>query len=786
MRIRLLFGILFLLSSCREPPDLTIFNESTVGAEIDTTPPKIKWLSPRFDAVVNEVIAVTCQLEDKSGIATVELWVDSMQTNIIDMSIADFIYKLNWSVTNYNNGDKPLLFIKAIDIAGNDTISQKIRVIIDENYVYPEPVYLYPLDSLFVDSVFSGYKVRWWYSGDQHFKKYILQKSIDPLMTENTEIFSTEKKSIIQYNDYENTNETVTYYHITVEDIFGKQTVGNVVSTAMTSMPLQWNIQSVQYTANSLSVSWDTPEFDHYNSHQLLYAGQRNGNFEILAEYHDSLQYQYEGQYSPLSENWFSILTQDSIGQKSVSEPYMHAPPQVPVIDSVFYIDNSFRIQWSIEPDLDFANYRILFSENEDVFSLSDIFQINNQAEDTLHHSINESEYYLYQVITTDAWGLETRGPIIMASSFYKFAVIDTNDSNEALYSVIANHEGKYVAVGGDKDVNSICNEGGWFVRFDEYGEVEISKNIGESNSALCSITHASVGEYFVTGYKDENLLIKKIDNNGSVIWSNDYGFEYSDAGNAIISLSDGNIGVTGYTVSTANTDILVVKISEDDGSEIWSTFIGGNETDEGHDILPSANGGMFILGETHSQGDTDGDIWILELDSDGIIIDTLLINLPGKQIGYSFAKAENGGFAIAGETYGSSGVTDALMIQVNGMGEIEWTFSYGGIYNDMGYSMGYSLVYSDGGWILAGKTYSYDLGSGDGWDGWLVKVSEVGSFVWMQTYGGTNDDSILDIDIAEDGGFIICGSYDQGSQYNGWLIKTDSRGNYKGIVGYP
>ena len=118
-------------------------------------------------------------------------------------------------------------------------------------------------------------------------------------------------------------------------------------------------------------------------------------------------------------------------------------------------------------------------------------------------------------------------------------------------------------------------------------------------------------------------------------------------------------------------------------------------------------------------------------------------------------------------------------MIQIDGTGEVEWTFSYGGIYNDMGYS----LVYSDGGWILAGQTYSYDIGSGDGW---LLKVSEVGSFVWMQIYGGTNDDSIFDIDIAEDGGFIICGSYDQGSQYDGWFIKTDSRGNYKGIVGYP
>ena len=61
-------------------------------------------------------------------------------------------------------------------------------------------MYLYPLDSLFVDSVFSGYTVRWWYSGDQHFKKYILQKSIDPLMTENTEIFSYLKIWIYENN----------------------------------------------------------------------------------------------------------------------------------------------------------------------------------------------------------------------------------------------------------------------------------------------------------------------------------------------------------------------------------------------------------------------------------------------------------------------------------------------------------------------------------------------------------------------------------------------------------
>jgi hypothetical protein len=114
-----------------------------------------------------------------------------------------------------------------------------------------------------------------------------------------------------------------------------------------------------------------------------------------------------------------------------------------------------------------------------------------------------------------------------------------------------------------------------------------------------------------------------------------------------------------------------------------------------------------------------------------------------------------------------------------------EWLFSYGSIYNDRGYS----LVYSDGGWVLAGQTFSYTSIQGSGTsDGWLVKVSEVGDFEWMQTYGDTNNDTAFDIDVASDGGLIICGSTFniQDNQNAGWLIKTDSRGNYKGILSYP
>ena len=84
----------------------------------------------------------------------------------------------------------------------------------------------------------------------------------------------------------------------------------------------------------------------------------------------------------------------------------------------------------------------------------------------------------------------------------------------------------------------------------------------------------------------------------------------------------------------------------------------------------------------------------------------------------------------------------------------------------------------------MAGKTYSFNNYGGE--DAWLVKVNNLGVLEWEQIYGGPNDDYAKDITITPDGGFIICGSFDQGNQNDGWLIKTDSRGNNKEILPYP
>ena len=122
MHIQRVFWIILVLLSCKEPPVLPLEGELSV----DIFPPIIKWISPRFDAVVNEMVAVKCKVTDKSGIANVEIWVDdSLQSDIKSILISDSIYTLNWPIMNYNNGDTPLLFIKAFDNEGNDTVSGK-------------------------------------------------------------------------------------------------------------------------------------------------------------------------------------------------------------------------------------------------------------------------------------------------------------------------------------------------------------------------------------------------------------------------------------------------------------------------------------------------------------------------------------------------------------------------------------------------------------------------------------------------------------------------------------
>ena len=144
--------------------------------EVDSDPPIIKWISPRFDAVVKEIITIECQVIDTGGVVLVELFVDSLLSGINSNSTSDTTFEFLWQTTSFTDGSEPQLNIHAADNEGNDTVSQIIRVIVDNNHSYPIPIDMHSIDSNFTtsDTTFYGYKLKWYSSLDSYFSKYIL------------------------------------------------------------------------------------------------------------------------------------------------------------------------------------------------------------------------------------------------------------------------------------------------------------------------------------------------------------------------------------------------------------------------------------------------------------------------------------------------------------------------------------------------------------------------------------------------------------------------------------
>jgi hypothetical protein len=142
---------------------------------------------------------------------------------------------------------------------------------------------------------------------------------------------------------------------------------------------------------------------------------------------------------------------------------------------------------------------------------------------------------------------------------------------------------------------------------------------------------------------------------------------------------------------------------------------------------------------------------------------------------GYSVVATSDGGYAVAGYTYSyGAGNSDFWLVKTDASGTAIWNQTYGGTGSEWGSSL---IQTSDGGYAVAGSTLSFGAGSSDVW---LVKTDSIGNMQWNQTYGGTDFDYGYSVVQTSDGGYAIAGfteSYGFGLD-DFWLIKTASDGD--------
>jgi len=135
-----------------------------------------------------------------------------------------------------------------------------------------------------------------------------------------------------------------------------------------------------------------------------------------------------------------------------------------------------------------------------------------------------------------------------------------------------------------------------------------------------------------------------------------------------------------------------------------------------------------------------------------------------------------DGGYAIAGTTYSfGAGSADFWLVKVDSSGNMQWNQTYGGPEADCAYSI---VQTGDGGYAITGQTYSFGAGNSDFW---LVKLDSSGSLQWNRTYGGSGSDYANSVVQTSDGGYALAGttsSFSDDGQADFWLVKTDSNGN--------
>jgi uncharacterized delta-60 repeat protein len=120
-----------------------------------------------------------------------------------------------------------------------------------------------------------------------------------------------------------------------------------------------------------------------------------------------------------------------------------------------------------------------------------------------------------------------------------------------------------------------------------------------------------------------------------------------------------------------------------------------------------------------------------------------------------SIVQTSDGGYIVAGKTYsfGASGFY-FWILKLDPAGSVAWQKMCGGGSDEEAYSVQQT---SDGGYIVAGSGNSFNISNGG--DVWVLKLDSAGGVTWQKTYGGTGSDIAYSIRQTSDGGYIAAGT---------------------------
>ena len=325
--------------------------------------------------------------------------------------------------------------------------------------------------------------------------------------------------------------------------------------------------------------------------------------------------------------------------------------------------------------------------------------------------------------------------------------------------AVIRTNDDGYVIAGTTRS-SGAGSDDAYIVKLDANGLLQWSKTVGGANSERASaMTKTADGGYVIAGSTtsfgagNSDMYIVKLDANGSFQWNTTVGGSASDGAGSIIQTTDGGYAVAGGTDSfgAGGNDIYIIKL-DSSGVLQWARTVGGTLSEGASSIVQTTDGGYVVAGTTFHLGSAGYDMYVVRLSSSGSSLWCRAIGGIGYDGANSMIRSEDGGYVLAGWGQPTSGINDMYVVKLDSSGSLLWSERVGTTRDDWANSI---FRMNDGGYIVAGQT---QLASGT-WDCYVVKLNAVGTLLATRTVGGTGDEYAYSVIPTTDSGYVVAGS---------------------------
>jgi uncharacterized delta-60 repeat protein len=296
----------------------------------------------------------------------------------------------------------------------------------------------------------------------------------------------------------------------------------------------------------------------------------------------------------------------------------------------------------------------------------------------------------------------------------------------------------------------------------------------GAYTDRVNSSMQTSDGGHIVAGTTDSagaggaDVSVLKLNADGTLAWQKTYGGSSDDFAESIQEISGGGYIVVGRTISSGagQGDIWVLKL-DSLGIVVWEKTYGGSRSDGANSVQQTSDGGYIVAGfMSFTQGGGHSDAWVVKLNSDGTVAWQKTFGESSDERAESVRQTTDGGYIVAGYT-DAPGTNDVWVLKLNLDGAVAWQKTYGGATDDRAYSI---YQNTDGSFVVAGETSS---------DAWILNLNADGTIAWQKSYGGAYNDNAQSIKQTVDGGYIVAGSTASVGAGNSdaWLLKLNSDG---------